>query len=83
MILVVAIGIIPLSYVIARVSDEFRLWQAGGKWCVRLYPGGRRRSSARQRVQQMTPERARCHLDRSLQVLTAIYTLLNITKSTY
>ncbi|MBD1847655.1 hypothetical protein H6F89_30510 [Cyanobacteria bacterium FACHB-63] len=41
MILVIALGIVPLSYAIARLSDEFRLWQAGGKWCVRLYPDGR------------------------------------------
>ncbi|MBD2079691.1 hypothetical protein [Leptolyngbya sp. FACHB-17] len=40
MILVIAIGIIPLSYAIARMSDEFRLWQAGGKWCVQITPSG-------------------------------------------
>jgi hypothetical protein len=40
MILIIVIGAIPLSYTIARVSDEFRLWQAGGKWCVQITPSG-------------------------------------------
>ncbi|MBD2082692.1 hypothetical protein [Leptolyngbya sp. FACHB-17] len=40
MILVLALGAIPVSFTAAWVSDQFRLWQAGGKWCVQIAPSG-------------------------------------------